>query len=123
MEKMDQSLHDLICSTTETEGLTMENIHLLAYQMLLALDYLHSKNIIHRDLKPRNILTSDCNVAGLKFKLADFGISKIVTLSQAALTNCGTRLFMAPEIKNVDQQDGYTNKIDIWSLGATLYYW
>jgi serine/threonine protein kinase len=64
---------------------------LLKYQILLALEYLHINNP-HRDLKPGSILTSDCSIAGLKFKLADFGLLKIFNLSQPALTNCGTKL-------------------------------
>jgi hypothetical protein len=39
----------------------------------------------------------------------------MVTLSQAALINGGIRLFMAPDVKDVEELDGYTTKIDIWS--------
>ena len=43
-----------------------------AAEIILALDYLHSKNIIYRDLKPENILiTQDGHI-----KLIDFGLSK-----------------------------------------------
>ena len=105
--------------------LYVDSAQLLAYQMLLALEYLHSKNIIHRDLKPANILTAECSASNLdiKFKLADFGLSKIISSSQAVLTQCGSSAFMAPEIEHLDRQDGYTAKVDIWSLGSSLYFW
>lgn len=40
-------------------------------ELVLAVEYLHSKNIIHRDLKPANILLDDKG----HIKLADFGLS------------------------------------------------
>jgi serine/threonine protein kinase len=122
MERMRGTVRD------EVDGkrhLTVDSAQLLAYQMLLALEYLHSKNIIHRDIKPANILTSQCSILNLaKFKLADFGLSKIFSRSQAVITQCGSTVYMAPEIENVDlQNNGYSAKVDIWSLGASLYFW
>eukprot|EP01084_Bolivina_argentea_P031054 57495_1 len=83
------------------------------------LKYLHSKNIIHRDIKPHNILCQNGSYY-CRYKLGDFGISKNTDISSAK-TKLGTMLYIAPEIlKNGD--DSYTEKVDIWSFGVTIYF-
>lgn len=51
-------------------------------------------------------------------KLADFGISKILS-DEMLNTNCGTPIYMAPEIW---QGKPYNEKVDIWSIGVVMYY-
>ena len=51
---------------TETE------VAFYAAEIILAIQYLHSKKIIYRDLKPENILLSEDG----HIKLADFGLAK-----------------------------------------------
>jgi len=86
-------------------------------QVLIALEYAHSKGLIHRDIKPSNIIIDQNGVA----KLMDFGISKSVH-SKTDLTrmgrNVGTVLYMSPEQINNEQS---TAKTDLYSLAITLY--
>ena len=50
--------------------------------------------------------------------MADFGISKILS-EEMLTTNCGTPIYMAPEIW---RGEDYDSKVDIWSLGVVMYY-
>jgi serine/threonine protein kinase len=47
----------------------------LTTQMILALEYLHSKNIIYRDLKPENVFIKLDKPGNITLKLGDFGLA------------------------------------------------
>lgn len=82
-------------------------------QLMIAFQYLRSKNIIHRDLKPQNILIKDRTV-----KIADFGMARSLCESEMTTTVCGSPLYMAPEVLNHLE---YSEKADLWSLGMIMY--
>lgn len=52
-------------------------------------------------------------------KLADFGLAKRQESKDDLFeTICGTPIYMAPELQ---RQEQYTEKADLWSLGVILY--
>ncbi len=109
--------------------------------ILQGLAYLHKRlpnSLIHRDIKPTNIILTASNFA----KITDFGLSKFYCLEKSfsntdlcklellesnkqhsdytELTDIvGTERYMAPEIQQ--DNNNYTNKIDIYSVGILLY--
>ncbi|KAG1682193.1 Serine/threonine-protein kinase Chk2 [Nymphon striatum] len=96
------------------------NAKLLFYQMVLAVQYLHSQGITHRDLKAENILLTNEEDQTL-IKVTDFGLSKLINSSTVMQTFCGTPNYLAPEILISGGKGRYTNAIDCWSLGVILY--
>jgi len=87
-----------------------------AYQMLLAIRYLHSLGIVHRDIKLENFLYDEKGSNHLK--LIDFGFSKAWDPEKKKMKmSCGTICYVAPEVL----LQSYTNMCDLWSLGVVVF--
>lgn len=84
-------------------------------QIVGAVYYAHSLNCVHRDLKLENILLDKNGNA----KLTDFGFTRESIQKTTLETICGTTVYMAPELTERKNYDGF--KIDIWALGVILY--
>ncbi|KAI9096416.1 kinase-like domain-containing protein [Phlyctochytrium arcticum] len=94
--------------------------------VVLGLEYLHSKRIIHRDLKPDNLLLKAAPPMGV-VQIADFGISSMFEdgVEEPVLDDKNASpLFSPPEacqtsLGHTKQLKGYA--VDVWALGITLY--
>ena len=90
-------------------------------QIILGIQHMHNKNIVHRDIKLENILIDLNN----NVKICDFGISLVLnSLSDKLYDQCGTPMYMAPEIllSNKANGIGYMGPpVDIWAAGISLY--
>ena len=106
---------DLLSNLIKNGTYTEEKSCKIFQQVLSSLEYLHKNNICHRDIKPENILLDEYGDA----KLSDFGLSKKFEKSEFLKTPCGSPLYAAPERLSGKPYNG--KKIDIWSLGISLY--
>ncbi|XVF28423.1 hypothetical protein REPUB_Repub15cG0028200 [Reevesia pubescens] len=112
---------DLINLLRQDGQLPEDSIHFLAYDLVRALQYLHSKGIIYCDLKPSNILLDEnghtklCDFA-LARKLSDISKTPSSMLPQPKR---GTPCYMAPELFEDGGVHSYAS--DFWALGCVLY--
>jgi len=78
----------------------------------------HATGFVHADIKPENVFigVSQDKTQITCVKLIDFGLSKSTLEIQSH--TAGTYDYLAPEIAKGTLRD---SKIDIWSLGITMY--
>ncbi|KAK9376181.1 kinase-like domain-containing protein [Lipomyces chichibuensis] len=84
-------------------------------QIICAVEYCHRHKIVHRDLKPENLLLDE----NLNVKIADFGLSNIMTDGNFLKTSCGSPNYAAPEVISGKLYAG--PEVDVWSCGVILY--
>ncbi|KAJ3149883.1 3-phosphoinositide dependent protein kinase-1 [Geranomyces michiganensis] len=93
-------------------------------EIIVAVEYLHSKGIVHRDLKPENILLDE----NMHIKLTDFGTAKILdsdsvdagtSASEKRNSFVGTAEYCSPELLN---DRAASKSSDVWAIGCILYH-
>lgn len=106
---------DLLSHIIEKGKFTENDACKIFWQIINALEYMHSMCIAHRDLKPENILFDYNN----DVKLCDFGLSKDYSIENIMSTPCGSPIYAAPEMVMNRPYNG--SNVDIWSAGVTLF--
>lgn len=113
----------------------LDQARLYFRDLILGVEYLHSRGVCHRDIKADNVLLSDDDVV----KLADFGVSEIFeTTNQGGdviKRPVGSPAYMSPELVllratlspgqhmvHPSNAPVSGRKADIWAMGVTLYY-
>ena len=106
---------DLLSYIRKRSKLTEAVAKYIFKQIILGLQYIHSKGVVHRDIKLDNILIDLDN----KIKICDFGVSKRIRQGDIMVEQCGTPAYIAPEILKNKGYKGFG--VDIWSAGVVLY--
>ncbi|CDW79552.1 serine threonine protein kinase [Stylonychia lemnae] len=98
--------------------LNEQDLQTIMEQLFLAVDFLHQRNIVHRDLKLENILLNSKDEKVTDIRIADFGLACELLPGIKLFHKCGTPSYIAPEVL---MDNGYTTKVDIFSLGSIMY--
>lgn len=93
----------------------------IAFQLTLAVNYIHASDMIHRDLKLENIMVDieddeEELTKKIVCKITDFGFATMIEQRKKTLA-IGSPIYMAPDVLNSQ----YDTKADIWSLGVIVY--
>lgn len=88
--------------------------HRVLSQLAQGMQYLHEHDVLHGDLSTNNVLlTATGNV-----KVADFGMSRAMTITTVATSSYGTVTYMPPELLS----KGLLSKAtDVYSYGVIMY--
>jgi len=99
---------------TDRGPLETENVREIMFQLIDAVDFMHSKGLYHRDIKPENIFL--CQDGSMK--LGDLGLATADAWSHEACV--GSDRYMAPEQYAPDENGYSPAQADIWAIGICL---
>ena len=84
-------------------------------QLVLALEFVHSKGILHQDIKSGNVLIDENE----DIRLADFGLATYYDPMATTSRWVGTKIYFPPERIN---REKVSYSADIYSLGILFYH-
>jgi serine/threonine protein kinase len=118
----DGGLHDLFGYLKKRETkqfpLGTKKVTSIIMQAKDALCHMHlGPRIVHRDIKAENILAHETQ-DGIRIKLCDFDLARIVSKHSLCQGMVGSYPFMAPEIMSGKPYDLFA--ADVWAMGSVF---
>jgi serine/threonine protein kinase len=104
--------------TISSSALSEDTAKRVFYNIASGLVELHRQNIRHLDIKPENILIITPEFDPTATVLADFETGCKSDSPSSCDVDIGTEFYRAPELITHGR---YTEKVDIWALGITLF--
>lgn len=104
-------------------GLNPEEVRQYIYQLVQAVNWIHSHDAVHRDIKPENLLISSGAPGSSvgQLKLCDFGFARQLPANPAdvSITDyVSTRWYRSPEL--LLGSSHYSKEVDIWAIGCIM---
>jgi cyclin-dependent kinase len=109
---------DLKRYMTDHPDLSRDTIRRFMRQLLVGLEYMHSKAVVHRDLKPQNLLIGVNNADGVaEIKIADFGLARVEGIPVKKYSHEAVTLwYRSPDV--ILGSCNYGLAVDMWSVGC-----
>ncbi|KAI1705457.1 protein kinase domain-containing protein [Ditylenchus destructor] len=85
-----------------------------AAEIIMGLEYLHSRSLIYRDVKPGNLLINNRG----HLQIGDFGMTKFLGPGEKARNIAGTYPYVPPE---AFAGLGYDRRMDWYGLGVVIF--
>jgi mitogen-activated protein kinase 1/3 len=105
-EYVDSDMHKLIHSDQHFTNL---HIQYFVFQILCAVNYMHSAGLLHRDIKPANILVySNCSL-----KLCDLGLARSVSLQSAATHHFQRYLLQNDTDSDNNENQNFSDEVNL----------
>ncbi|CAG8577789.1 7384_t:CDS:10 [Paraglomus brasilianum] len=114
---MEYAGGELFNFIVERGKMSEEDARRFFQQIICAAEYCHRHKIAHRDLKPEKYSFLEDPYHNVK--IADFGLSNIMTDGDFLKTSCGSPNYAAPEVISGKLYAG--PEVDVWSCGVILY--
>ena len=123
MDFCNYDLHNFLTSETHNSPEIYDNIF---GQIADGLHFLHTHTpqIVHRDIHPGNVLVKQAeSEKAIMVKIADFGISHVVSTEIGSPRHTALGVFMAPEAMSASHMElKYHPTVDIYGLGLIYNY-
>lgn len=102
-------------------GKGVDFARVVMFQLLTAIEYMHSHDVAHLDIRPHNVMLE--SVTPPVIRLIDFGLAKRFIDSKGRIPmefeQVTAAYYRAPEVFREDCE--YTEAVDIWSIGCVFF--
>jgi serine/threonine protein kinase len=107
---------------TQKNVLSEAEIGMILEGILQGIQHLHHEGVIHRDLKLANILIHRTKQGVIRPKIADFGLSRMVSLGEEqAYSNSALGLSIAYAAPEQIENKPIRKNVDVWAFGVIAY--
>lgn len=118
MELLDYSLEEYF--RLKNNNIPFSERKRIGFQIIKAIEYIHSKGLLHRDICPRNILIK-CYDDTVIVKVSDFGLIKTSVSTLTSIDSDIKGSYNDPDLETVGFHN-YSLKHEIYALTKTLRF-